>query len=202
MGTRHLICVFLDNEYKVAQYGQWDGYPEGQGMECLHFLRDEMFESHFLHWLRKMTFASNEYIQGVQDGIYSVTNNYNKTMDLLSNNFPQFVRDLSVGILSKIQNGEITPFLHNSLKFAADSLFCEWAYVIDLDKRTFEVYKGFNQTPLTENDRFFWLEEESYKEYRDDDRQYHPVKIVHSWELDKLPTDEEFLAEFNKEENE
>ena len=27
MGTRNLTCVFKDGEYKVAQYGQWDGYP-------------------------------------------------------------------------------------------------------------------------------------------------------------------------------
>ena len=30
MGTRHLIAVQLDGEYKIAQYGQWDGYPEGK----------------------------------------------------------------------------------------------------------------------------------------------------------------------------
>jgi hypothetical protein len=31
MGTRNLIAVFFDGEYRVAQYSQWDGYPEGQG---------------------------------------------------------------------------------------------------------------------------------------------------------------------------
>lgn len=31
MGTRNLTCVVLDGEFKVAQYGQWDGYPEGSG---------------------------------------------------------------------------------------------------------------------------------------------------------------------------
>jgi len=38
MGTRHLICVVLDNEYRVAQYGQWDGYLTGQGKEIVNFL--------------------------------------------------------------------------------------------------------------------------------------------------------------------
>jgi len=28
MGTRNLTCVMKDGQYKVAQYGQWDGYPE------------------------------------------------------------------------------------------------------------------------------------------------------------------------------
>lgn len=25
MGTRNLTAVYLDGQYKVAQYGQWDG---------------------------------------------------------------------------------------------------------------------------------------------------------------------------------
>ena len=40
MGTRHLIAVQLDGEYKIAQYGQWDGYPDGKGIDVLHFLTD------------------------------------------------------------------------------------------------------------------------------------------------------------------
>lgn len=38
MGTRNLTAVYLDGQYKVAQYGQWDGYPEGQGITVLTFL--------------------------------------------------------------------------------------------------------------------------------------------------------------------
>lgn len=72
--------------------------------------------------------------------------------------------------------------------------------MIDLDKRTFEVYEGFNQEPLTEDDRFFFLEGQSYKEHREE--QYHPVKLVKSWSLDELPTEEEFLNAFKKEEEE
>ena len=41
MGTRHLICAISDDEYRIAQYGQWDGYPEGQGAAILEFLKDK-----------------------------------------------------------------------------------------------------------------------------------------------------------------
>ena len=30
MGTRHLTAVVLNGDFKVAQYGQWDGFTNGQ----------------------------------------------------------------------------------------------------------------------------------------------------------------------------
>ena len=39
MGTRNLTMVISENKTKVAQYGQWDGYPEGQGKTILKFLK-------------------------------------------------------------------------------------------------------------------------------------------------------------------
>ena len=39
MGTRHLTIVKHEEEIKVAQYGQWDGYPDGAGMIILNFLK-------------------------------------------------------------------------------------------------------------------------------------------------------------------
>ena len=44
MGTRHLICAVSDNKYRIAQYGQWDGYPGGQGLAVLTFLKSPMIE--------------------------------------------------------------------------------------------------------------------------------------------------------------
>jgi hypothetical protein len=40
MGTRHLILVYYKGQYRICQYGQWDGQPDGQGLTCLHFLLD------------------------------------------------------------------------------------------------------------------------------------------------------------------
>ena len=202
MGTRNLTCVYLDGEYKVAQYGQWDGYPEGQGMTCLKFVRDEMDEKKFKEHVRIRRFASNSYLRDLGE-TYGAVNGWMSLDDSkrLRDNWPQFSRDTAAEILLMIQNDHVSLLLKNDITFAADSLFCEWAYVIDLDKRTFEVYEGFNQEPLTEDDRFFFLEEKSNKEHRGEDK-YHPVKLVKLWSLDELPTEEEFLNAFNKEEEE
>ena len=172
MGTRNLTAVYLDGQYKVAQYGQWDGYPEGQGITVLTFLRDKMDLELFKEALR-----NSSYIPSMED-------------------HPEFSRNTGAGILEMVQNHSEGMKLQDSINFAADGLFCEWAWVIDLDAGTFEGYCGFGQTPLAENDRFYFLRD------LEEDNGYHGVRLVAKWNLDALPTDEEFLAAFKNDEEE
>ena len=39
MGTRNKTRVYLDDELRVNQYGQWDGYPTGMGEVVMQFCR-------------------------------------------------------------------------------------------------------------------------------------------------------------------
>ena len=43
MGTRHIIKVKKDGKTWISQYGQWDGYPTGQGAHVCEFIRDECY---------------------------------------------------------------------------------------------------------------------------------------------------------------
>ena len=95
-----------------------------------------------------------------------------------------------------VQNHSEGMKLQDSIDFAADGLFCEWAWVIDLDAGTFEGYCGFGQTPLAENDRFYFLRD------LEEDNGYHGVRLAAKWNLDALPADEEFLAAFKNDEEE
>lgn len=198
MGTRNLTIVFMDGKYRVAQYGQWDGYPEGQGLTCLHFVRDQMNEKDFRDALSRIKYIDGDKLRRMlmdygmdDDGLILI-----KDADRFRLAFPEFSRDTGAEILTMIQNDRITSnCLEDCLTFAADSLFCEWAYVVDFDKRTFEVYEGFNRTPLTEKDRFFFL-----REHEDGDR-YHGVKLAWAFDLDNLPTDEAFVETFKTEQD-
>lgn len=199
MGTRSLICVFKDEKYKVAQYSQWDGYPEGQGIGVLKFLTKEMDRNLFETKLNMVRFGTEEELNkqwkecGADDSGWvnmEVSNRHKKL-------YPENDRDTGSDILSIIQNTNKPLVLENSLEFAADSLFCEWAYVIDLDKNTFEVYEGFNQEPLDDNERFSFLD---YNPPHRTDK-YYPVRLVAIFDINNLPTEEEFLNTFKSDED-
>lgn len=178
MGTRNITIVKLDDEYKVAQYGQWDGYPGGQGKVILEFLKKFDRET-FIKNLRLTKFISREELRNLFDKESSRANDEYKFFKY----HPQFSRDTAAGILDLIQEGKALQ-LFNEINFVNDSLFCEWGYVIDLDNNTFEVYTGFNQNPLPESERFY------SKEPNNDG--YYPIKLLKSYSLDNLPSLEEF----------
>ena len=114
--------------------------------------------------------------------------------------YPQLHRDVGRDILDMIYNSDAGISLQNSLSFAGDGLFCEWAWLIDLDSNTFEAYEGFNETPLSDSDRFLFLEYSvNYLCYNNSGK-YHPVVKVAEWSLDNLPDKQDFLDTFSSNE--
>lgn len=175
MGTRNLIVIKHENEYKVVKYCQWDGYPEGQGAIALGFIR-KMDKNLFVQSLKNIKYISSDE-----------SHNYSK------HTYPQLYRDDGADILSRIYNAQSEFIFNNSdLKFAADSLFCEWLYLLDLDKDTFNVFKGFQKSPLLPTEEFYWL---SISKPEDDE--YFPVKLLKSFSLDECKhlTNETFAKE-------
>lgn len=186
MGTRHLTCVVKDGEFKVAQYGQWDGYYSGQGLTILQFLREKLNRDEFLTKLAK-TFQPDD---GQLENMNATLKAAGKSVSEL---YPSLSRDTGGDILELIQDANEPIPLQLEVEFAADSLFCEYAYVIDFDKNTFEVFEGFNTKPLAEGERFRNIKNKADTSHRD--TEYHPVKLVKEYKLDDLPTEEAFLAE-------
>lgn len=165
MGTRNLIAVVLDGEFKVAQYCQWDGYLSGQGNGILEFLNNESFDLEiFKDQLRKCVF-----LQEGQELEFSPYTSRDTGSDILSLIYTE--RELN-----QIELIDIS-------KFAADGLFCEFAYVLDLDNEILEVYEGFakkNENKIP--DRFSHL-----TEYIDPDSDYGMVELWFTIPFNELP---------------
>ena len=167
MGTRNLTAVILGGKHVVAQYGQWDGYPEGNGVKVLNFIRENDMNG-FAEKCKKLHFATDEELDG-------------KTLD----DYPHMSRDHGAGILELIMKNDID-ILQDSMSFGADSLFCEWAYVLDLDNRKLECYEGFNRNKVPDTNRFSVFK-------KDDESGYEHVELKHVFDFDNLPTDEDFV---------
>lgn len=196
MGTRNITMVISDGQTKVAQYGQWDGYPEGQGATILEFLSNTNL-SDFKNKLKNVRFQNENDIQEKKNFLKSIGSEdgwvTSEQSNLLHEKYPFDNRDIAGKIFSMVMESELDEIvLVDSSDFVNDSLFCEWAYVVDLDKNVLEVYEGFQQSPLTESDRFY--SDGNKKE------EYYPVKMIKSYSLSELPTEEQFIKDFVKEE--
>lgn len=190
MGTRNLTIVISNGKPKVAQYGQWDGYPSGQGRTILEFLTTNDLEK-FKKKLGIVRFSTEKdekekekYLAsiGASDGWLTM-----EQSAAFHNKYHFNNRDIGGKILQEImqfKGKEIV--LVDSYDFAADSLFCEWAYVVDFDKGTFEIYKGFNQRTLPKKQRFADLNKEG---------EYLPVKFKKSYLLTNLPTVKQMVSD-------
>lgn len=198
MGTRHLTCVVKDGAFKVAQYGQWDGYPEGQGATIVEFLQRIQKQpdglERFNQAVANCRFISKEEIvqRWVEAGAEDPESAFvdPTVADTFEARYPQLSRDIGAGVLEYIfnQNGAELADKHT---FAADSLFCEWAYVIDLDHNILEVYTGFNKTNPEPKGRFRDLPREP--RHYEGAEQYYPIELLGVFHLDPLPSVEDFV---------
>lgn len=195
MGTRNLACVVKDGQYKLARYSQWDGYPEGQGMGILSFLRNAFNRPQFEAGLAKIKEVTDSQLKQMWTACGADPNCDLVTMEVAEKfkvEHPELSRDPAHQvILQGIQDGKVE-WSNPDLNFAANSLFCEWCYVIDLDKNTFEIYKGFNQSPLDPSERFANL---PLRDKAGNGDQYYPVRFVKKYSLRRLPSPKTFLRD-------
>lgn len=158
MGTRNLTVVKnLEGETKIAQYGQWDGYPSYSGIEALKFLRDKVNRDNLLVELQNVEFISDEEANDIYESLDN---------DDFQTQYPGLHRDTGIEILEVVANTTKTIKTIDNTEFANNSLFCEGIYEVD-----------FSTNKFTTN-------------YND---------IVVEYDLDTLPTDEEYLAAFETE---
>ena len=195
MGTRNLTCIYKGGKHKVAQYGQWDGYPDGLGLDILRILTKENIKT-LSDRIDRCVFISDDDVAeiyesfGAKDGYIGFGDSKR-----VAKEYPLLHRDNSGDkVIDYILSNDLDAYrLSDRIDFAVDGLYCEWCYVIDLDSRVFEVYRGFSQVEAV--GRFADMDK---KEYSVGD--YYPVTLVYSWGLNDLPSDVDFIKALTDEE--
>ena len=165
MGTRGLTVVKIDGEIKVAQYGQWDHYPDGQGTDILEILKgiiDAGELENFKTKVRALRWLTEEEVKSINKA-----GNWPEKHPYLS-------RDTGGQILSAIHNGTIdgkempSPImgLVNRSDFIEDDVFCEGVFEVDLDAGTYTACgKSFPLSDLPTEQAFL----EAFKTEEDED---------------------------------
>ena len=140
MGTRNLTMVIDQNGItKVAQYGQWDGYPSGVGADILEFLHNkELFEK-FKANLSKVRFLDSQVV----DKAFCVQFDNEETRTSEQNEwYDKFIhRDLAAKVLENIAKSELPEIILID-KSNTDAVWIEWSYSINLKENTFSVFDG------------------------------------------------------------
>lgn len=207
MGTRGAFGVIIGEQEKIG-YNQFDSYPSGQGIENLRWLRESIADGE-LDNIRQLAqdarLVSQDELPTKED------------VEALKSSTNLGVSEQSTDdwyCLTRGTHGDIAAMLHcgyilDSSDFPLDSLFCEWAYIVDFDRNVFEVYEGFQKkrpkkgrwkgrpTKAEETERFkehlYWCATNNRTPWEKEERDYKAVELVASWPLDALPGDEEFL---------
>lgn len=187
MSTRGILGFVVDGQVKIT-YSPYDSYPSGLGAEVLSFVRriveegnlplwrklandlvlhdgEQKVESHDLELARQIVELDNETRRKtLVRGTFVVTTEspWEEVLTTLNGN-PEKI--LTMGHVVE------EPY------FAADSLFCEWGYVINFDESTIEVYKGFQSSPGT--GRFYPVDGPISG--------YWPISLVATHHFDALP---------------
>ncbi len=174
MGTRHFIGVKQNREFKVAQYGQWDGYPRGQGADILKFLKGADLAA-FAEKVSKCVFIDGANIRQKWIAVGRDPEDQSSFVSIeLSNKFkeayPQLSRDAGADVLTMVMESENGLELCDNADFLNDELFCEFAYIIDLDEQKLLCYAGgmkhkWGEYPLNELPDV----EQLCKDYNDDE---------------------------------
>jgi hypothetical protein len=138
MGTRNLTIVKSRDKVKVAQYGQWDGYPTGQGQTIASFLKklDDTDLKVFKVRVDSLKPYTDKEVKAIYDS-FGATGQFIRIdlADKIDKEHPELSRNTGAEILELIYNGTVKRVRLDE-EFEKDTLFCEYCYKIDIDKKT------------------------------------------------------------------
>lgn len=184
MGTRGAWgWRFHDKDYLF--YNHFDSYPSGLGHDIVTYIREHLVSEDDVETtkqkLRTFKFIEDDMI--VPDYVKTLATKLG-TVDLSVSN-----RNLDdwYCITRRTQGNPLLTLElghgENAEDFLRDSLFCEYAYIINLDTNMLEIYQGFNKDARALG-RYAALTEPDHVGYNDD---YRGVALIKEYPLFNIP---------------
>ena len=147
MGTRHLTKVTYQGKNVIAQYGQWDGYPTGQGVTVGEFLSQSYWVGRLKENIEKgaLAFLNQEEYEALRKVLFEDHKDTPVGGALVSMFLgSQFCRDCGAQVLMRAaRHGwyEGKFYTTDESDFEEDTLFCEFVHHLDMDSETYTIYR-------------------------------------------------------------
>jgi hypothetical protein len=156
MGTRNLTMVIDQNgTKKVAQYGQWDGYPSGVGAGIVIFLQNKPLFDLFKSKLHRVRFLEpegrdKEFVESYDKNTPAWSHELDNRTEAQRRWYSTYMhRDLAEEVLTNIANSEDEEILlDDSEETARGGGWVEYSYVINLQDNTLSCYHKLDKPPF------------------------------------------------------
>ncbi len=142
MGTRGLVGIKVNGKYS-GYYNHFDSYPDGLGHGMIEFVKKldaSNIETMKYNCENLIIVEANseptkeeidKYCQFSNSKVRSGTDWYSLLRNIQGADY-----------LDAILRGKLS-HIFNDIGFIRDSLFCEYAYILNLDELTLDFYRGF-----------------------------------------------------------
>lgn len=174
MSTRGAYGFIKKGEMKIT-YNHYDSYLEGLGINIMKFIANTT-DKELNDIFDKIIMVDEDSIP-TQEQIKECEKVTNLNVSSKSVNDWYCLLRNAQGNLEEYKNG--LKYMMDNKRFMGDSLFCEYAYILNLDDNRLEIYKGFNKDKETDND---------YTQFRvtKDNYEYVEVEIFDSISFDNI----------------
>lgn len=187
MGTRGLMGFAYDGELK-GQYVHFDAYPDGLGADIAKWIKTINSDTRFRLVVEKFKelIAVDEDVPATEDQKLALLRYYDPKVSTGStDDWYALLRNTQGDPDAMLTAG----FYIEGMDFARNSLFCEWAYVVDLDRKVLEVYKGFQKSPPT---RGRWAGEGARGGYC-------PVELIKEYSFEEIQSSDGLMQKLEEE---
>ena len=174
MGTRGLYG-FRKNGVDKTTYNHYDSYPSWLGRKVVEFCK--------LHSVKEMNTIFDKIVMVNRD----VTPTEKQIEECIKNGYADFgvssgketdwyclLRNCQ-GDLECLAKAKDNAYMENNSEFIKDSLFCEYAYIINLDDEVLEFWEGFQK-----------VSQEGNRYGIEPDGNYYPCKLSLTFPLNEI----------------